>query len=94
MSAAVDVVEPDEVYERHGETIGLFGQAPCVPYGQPIDPIPTVYASDRGIEVVDYPYSLDEAERFAARILNAVRWQRAQATQSASAGTREQVSTP
>jgi hypothetical protein len=79
------VVEPDEVWERDGETIGLFGQGPCVPYDQPIDPIPSVYASYGEIETGDYRFKLDEAEQYAARILTGVRWQRARLAEKRAA---------
>lgn len=86
MNPNPDVVQPDEVWERDGETIALFGQGPCVPYDQPIDPIPSVYASYGEIEPGgDYRMSLDEAERYAERILNAVRWQRAQLAEKRAA---------
>lgn len=69
--------EPDEVYERDGMAVAMFGQAPAQPYGAPVDPIPTVYASDRGdtIEVSEMPFTLDEAEALIARLQSAVRYQ-------------------
>lgn len=73
------IVEPDEILD-HGGPVARWGQC-VVPMGTSIDPIRSVYASDRmggEIEVGDERMSLDEAEQYAARIVNAVRWQRAQ----------------
>lgn len=75
------ITQPAEVYEREGMPTARFGQAPGVPYGEWIDPIPSVYASGWNggeIDLPDMRMSLDEAEQYAQRILNAVRYQRAQ----------------
>lgn len=79
MSAQPAIVEPDEIFD-HGGPVARWGQC-VVPIGTPIDPIRAVYASDRmggEIQVGDERMSLDEAEQYAARIVNAIRWQRAQ----------------
>lgn len=79
--------KPDEVWDRDGFTVALWGQGPCVPYRERIDPIPSVYSSDRcggQVDVGDYPFSLDDAEKYAKRVLAAVRWQRAQSSIAAA----------
>lgn len=76
MNQQPDIVEPDEMLTLHGDQVALWGQC-VVPQGEPFDPVPSVYASRGEIETSEYRFDLDEAERYAARILNAVRWQRA-----------------
>jgi len=73
------IVEPDEMLTISGDQVAHWGQVGFVKMGEPSDPIPSVYADRPGreIELDERPMSLDEAEQFAARILNAVRWQRA-----------------
>lgn len=80
------IVEPDEIFD-HGGPVARWGQC-VVPAGTSIDPIRSVYASDRmggEIEVGDERMSLDEAEQYAARIVNAIRWQRAQLAEKRAA---------
>lgn len=75
MTAATDSVEPDEMFDHEGP-VARWGQC-VVPAGTPIDLIPSVYASHGEIETGDYRFDLDQAEQYAARIVEAVRWQRA-----------------
>lgn len=75
-----EIREPDEMLTISGDQVAHWGQVGVVKMGEPSDPIPSVYADDRPgreIELDERPMSLDEAEQFAARIQNAVRWQRA-----------------
>lgn len=77
------VVEPDNVSDSQGLPSARFGQAPGVPYGEWIDPVPAVYTSGWNggeIDLPDMRVGLDVAEQYAQRILAAVAWQRAQAT--------------
>lgn len=75
------IVEPDEMVTLSGDQVARWGQVGVVKMGDPCDPIPSVYASDHGGGEVEFGgefrMSLDEAEQVAARIANAVRWQRA-----------------
>lgn len=80
MNTTPEIREPDEMLTLSGDQVAHWGQVGVVKMGEPSDPIPSVYADDRPgreIELDERPMSLDEAEQFAARILNAVRWQRA-----------------
>jgi hypothetical protein len=87
MRRVVMTMQPDEVYERQGEPVAMFGQGPVQPYGTPVDPIPTVYASGwNGGEIeISFPdferLGLDDAEKYARglaeRIRAAVAYQRA-----------------
>jgi hypothetical protein len=80
VSTTPEIREPDEMLTIQGDQVAHWGQVGVVKMGEPCDPIPSVYADDRPgreIEFDERPMSLDEAEQFAARILNAVRWQRA-----------------
>jgi hypothetical protein len=84
------IVEPDEIFD-HGGPVARWGQC-VVPNGTPIDPIRAVYASDRmggEVEVGDERMTLDEAEQYAARIVNAVRWQRARQAEKRAAELNE-----
>lgn len=79
MNTTPDIRQPDEMLTLSGEQVAHWGQIGFVKMGEPSDPIPSVYASDRPgmeIEVSEIPMSLDEAEQYAARIANAVQWQR------------------
>jgi hypothetical protein len=76
--SAEPITPPDEVSEYYSEPSAHWGQG-AVPMGTTIDPIPAVYANDLcdEIQTGDFRFSLDEAERYAKRILNAVRYQQA-----------------
>lgn len=79
MSTTPEIVEPDEVSDYYGLPSARFGQT-VHSYDEPCDPIPTVYVSGHGggeVQTGEYRGDLDEAEQYAARIVNAVRWQRA-----------------
>lgn len=70
--------QPDEVSDYYGLPSARFGQG-VHSYDEPSDPIPDVYVSGHGggeLQLGDYRLKLDEAEQYAARIANAVRWQR------------------
>jgi hypothetical protein len=82
VNADPTIVQPDEMLTLSGEQVAKWGQVGVVKMGDPCDPIPSVYASDYrcGGEIEtggDFRFSVDEAEQYAARILNAVCWQRA-----------------
>jgi hypothetical protein len=88
------IIEPDEILTHSGEQVAHWGQVDVVKMGEPSDPIPSVYASSHrlGGEIEfagEYRMSLDEAEQMAARIANAVRWQRARHAQQRAAELNE-----
>lgn len=66
--------EPDHVYQD-GQ-YARWGQAPVVPQGEPIDPVPTVYSDAAYVEIGDLKLSHAEAEQLIVRIRNAVVYER------------------
>ncbi|MFC0108280.1 hypothetical protein [Kibdelosporangium aridum] len=77
---AHSLTEPDEVLELSGIPTARWGQG-VISYDEEPDRIPAVYASgfrSGEIDTGEFRGSLDEAERYAERIVTAVRWWRAQ----------------
>jgi len=76
----VELPEPDETYANsYGIQVARWGQAPGVPNGEWIDPVPSVYSTGHGGGEVDLPdmrLDLDVAEAYAVRILAAVHHER------------------
>lgn len=73
------ITQPEEVSDYYGLPCARWGQCVTGP-GEELDPVPAVYVSGHGggeVDLHDLRLSLDDAERYAARILNAVAWQRA-----------------
>lgn len=76
MTDDTPITEPDKTFTYDGVHTARWGKD----IGAPLDPVPSVYASDlpgREIDLHDLRLSLDVAAAYAARIVNAVRWQRA-----------------
>lgn len=80
------VTAPDDISDYYGQPCARWGQC-VIPAGEERDPVPAVYSNphDGGqVEIEGLRLSLDVAEQFAARIANAVRYQRAQAASPVS----------
>lgn len=85
------IIPPDEVSDYYGLPSARFGQT-VHSYDEPSDPVPAVYVSGHGggeVQTGEYRGDLDEAEQYAARILNAVRWQRARNAEKRAAELNE-----
>lgn len=86
--AGQPIIEPDDVSDYYGQPCARWGQC-VIPADEERDPVPTVYAHAHGggqVELEGFRLSLDVAEQFAARVLNAVRYQRAQLSPSTRDG--------
>jgi hypothetical protein len=91
MSAPDPIVEPDEVSDYYGLPCAMWGQCVTAP-GENPDPVPAVFVSAHGggeVDLHDLRLKLDAAERYAARILNAVAWQRARFAEQRAAELNE-----
>lgn len=77
ITVTVELPGPDEVYTNsYGDPVARWGSAPCRPYDEEPDPVPSIYSSPWRIEVGDYPLDLEHAETYAVRILAAVHHER------------------
>lgn len=69
--------DPDHVSVLGGVECARWGQAPAVPPGEPVDPLPTIYSSADGVEIEDtFILDLAAAEAFAERLLAAIAYER------------------
>lgn len=62
---------PTEVFtDRYGDRVAHWGQGPCAP-GEVLDPVPSVYAARKRVEVGDWRLTPGHAEDLARRLLAA-----------------------
>lgn len=72
--------EPDHVAHRGQDNeFARWGQAPAVPMGTPLDPVPPIYSDAAEIQIGDLQLSHAEAEQLIVRVRNAITYERGRA---------------